>query len=128
MKKSLWALCLFPCLCIGSLPALASDDLPFVGERLFAFDGDNAEQTITITADGTTTIKSHRGHGQIYVEYQGQYQTHMPYHQNGKIAGYYQIKDGAMYLLDINKKTVAECGRGYRFECIAELEEITTGN
>lgn len=118
MKKSLIILTAL----VGfASPAFAK--LPFVGERLFAFDGGQIEYTIAITQAGATTITAYSHHTDPQVEYKGKYQTYMPISQNGKITGYYQIKDEKIHYLDRNKKPVAECGRGAD-ACVADLESL----
>lgn len=113
-------------LCL-SAPVSASPDLPFVGERWFRFDGGRAEQRITIAADSTTTVEIHsRYFAEPVVEYRGRYQAFLPYRENGRIAGYYQIRDGAVHLLDADRKPLIACGGSRPFECIAELETAKT--
>ncbi len=51
----------------------STEELPFVGTRLFNFEGGSGTgQSITIEADGTTTVKAH-GTMQTFIRYTGKF-------------------------------------------------------
>lgn len=89
-------------------PAFAQSELPFVGERSFAFGIDGSDNTITVAKNGNTTITNHRL-GDSQTTYQGKYHPYLPIKKDGKTILYLHIKGDNIQLLDVNKKLQHGC-------------------
>ncbi len=121
MKKSLTVTCLIALATLAA-PAFAKTELPFVGDALFSFGGNAAEQHIRIKDNGHTTITEHTRSGSTVV-YEGAYQSYLPITEHGKTVGFYAIKGNEIHELDANKQPSTGCvaKENDNAPCVAEL-------
>ncbi len=125
MKKSLTVTCLVALATLAT-PAFAKTELPFVGDALFSYGGNAAEQHIRIKNDGHTTITEHTRSGSTVV-YEGAYQSYLPITEHGKTVGFYAIKGSQIHELDANKQPRTDCAIKASDDqpCVSELELLT---
>ncbi|AFZ01497.1 hypothetical protein [Calothrix sp. PCC 6303] len=95
---------------------------PFIGTKFFKFyDGDSSEQSITILADGTTTVKIN-GRGQTYVFYQGKFTNPIVFQDNSGSG--LLLKDDKIFSTYGNGKIAIGC-KGDGKPCVSDLFEPT---
>lgn len=102
----------------NSVSSADKDKPPFVGTRFFNFLGGNGTgKSITIDADGTTTVKLH-GTVSSSVEYSGQFSNPIILNDGGKLL----LKDDKIYLLSANGQIAKGC-KGDEKPCESSLFE-----
>lgn len=102
----------------NSVSSVDKDKPPFVGTRFFNFLGGNGTgKSITIDADGTTTVKLH-GTVSSSVEYSGQFSNPIILNDGGKLL----LKDDKIYLLSANGQIAKGC-KGDEKPCESSLFE-----
>jgi len=103
----------------GPVAAATPADLPFVGRRIFNFDGGNGtEKSITISANGHATLESHGSSGKS-VDFDGAFSNPLRVDKESALL----FRGHAVFLMD-GKNVKLGC-RYTRLECATELDEET---
>lgn len=96
---------------------------PFIGTKFFNFHGgDSSEQSITILADGTTTVKF-IGRGENHVFYQGKFTNPIIFQDN--TGSGLLLKEGKIFSIYGNGKIAKDCKTDGQV-CVSDLFEPTT--
>jgi hypothetical protein len=94
-------------------------NLPFIGTRYFNFlGGTGTGQTITIEADGMTTVQLH-GTQRSSVQYQGQFSNPIRFEDGSGLL----LIDGKIYRLSPGEETRPDCSGEEAVPCEATLYE-----